>query len=241
MEEGRALDILAIIPARGGSKGVPLKNIWPIIGKPLLAYTIEQAQQSSKINRIVVSTDNAEIAAVAEQNGAQVVERPLDLSGDAATSESALLHALDYLEASEGYMPDLVVFLQCTSPIRRHGDIDGAITAFMEDNADSLLSVVPFHLFVWTTLDGRVQSLDYDYRHRPRRQERQPEFLENGSIYIFKPWVLRRFQNRLGGKIAIYEMDEWSSIDINSPRDLELCEWVLEKQHRPGHIFNGAS
>lgn len=225
------MKILAIIPARGGSKGIPRKNVRLLAGKPLVAYTIEHACQARSVDRVVVSTDDPEIAVVSEQYGAEVVWRPAEISGDTASSESALLHTLDFLEQTEGYRPDLVVFLQCTSPIRRPEDIDQAVQILLDEDADSLLSVVPFHLFIWRLVDDQGQPVDYDYRHRPRRQDRQPEYMENGSIYVFKPWVLRRFNNRLGGKIALYVMDGWSSVDINTLRDLELCEWIASHMH----------
>ena len=222
---------LATILARGGSKGIPRKNVRLLAGKPLIAHTIEHARQARSVDRVVVSTDDPEIAAVSEQYGAEVVWRPAEISGDTASSESALLHALDFLEQAEGYRPDLVVFLQCTSPIRRPKDIDQAVQTLLDEDADSLLSVVPFHLFVWRLVDGQGQPVDYDHRRRPRRQDRQPEYMENGSIYVFKPWVLRQFNNRLGGKIALYVMDGWSSVDINTLRDFELCEWIASRMH----------
>ena len=223
--------ILAIIPARGGSKGIPRKNLLVLAGKPLIVHTIEHALQARSVDRVVVSTDDPEIAAVSKQYGAEVIWRPAEISGDTASSESALLHALDFLERTEGYRPALVVFLQCTSPIRHPKDIDQAVQTLLDEDADSLLSVVPFHLFIWRLVDGQGQPVDYDHRHRPRRQDRQPEYMENGSIYVFKPWVLRRFNNRLGGKIALYVMDGWSSVDINTLRDFELCEWIASRMH----------
>lgn len=231
-----AEETLAIIPARGGSKGIPRKNVRPLAGKPLIAHTIEHARQAHSVSRVVVSTDDPEIATVSQHYGAQVVWRPAEASGDTASSESALLHALDFLEQTEGYQPDLVVFLQCTSPIRRPKDIDQAVQTLLDEDADSLLSVVPFHLFIWRLVDGQGQSVDYDYHRRPRRQNRQPEYMENGSIYVFKPWVLRQFDNRLGGKIALYVMDSWSSVDINTLRDLELCEWIASRIHHLGSL-----
>ncbi len=224
------MEVLAIIPARGGSKGLPRKNILPLLGKPLLAYTIEQARRARLIDRVVVSTDDEEIAQVARTYGAEVIQRPADISGDEATSESALLHALEHLAERERYQPDLVVFLQCTSPIREEGDIDRAIQQLLEDEADSLLSAVPFHLFIWRRVDGRVEALDYDYTRRPRRQERSPEFIENGSIYVFRPWVLQELGNRLGGKITLFEMDEDSLVDINTARDFALCEAIMSQR-----------
>lgn len=226
------MTIVAIIPARGGSKGIPGKNIRSLLGKPLLAYTIEHARNTPSIDHVVVSTDSEQIAVVAEEYGAEVIMRPSEISGDEATSESALLHVLDYLKQTDGYEPDLVVFLQCTSPIRKRDDISRALERFYAEEADSLLSVVPTHAWLWRIENGHPHSYNFDYRNRPRRQERPAEYNENGSIYIFKPWVLRRFNNRLGGKIALYEMDPVTNIDIDTPQDLILAECLLQQQSK---------
>ncbi len=119
-------------------KSIPRKNIRLLAGKPLLAYSIEQALSSKNISRVVVSTDDREIATVAQQYGAEVIWRPVEISGDTASSESALMHVLDYLEQQEDYKPELVVFMQCTSPIRREEDIDQAIATLRNAQADSL-------------------------------------------------------------------------------------------------------
>jgi N-acylneuraminate cytidylyltransferase len=227
------IQILTIIPARGGSKGIPGKNICLLNGKPLLAYTIEHAKNASLINRIIVSTDDPDIAEVALVNGAEVVWRPEAISGDKASSESALIHTLDHLWEEEQYKPDLVVFLQATAPIRQTDDIDCAVQKLQAENADSLLSVVRVYSWLWRILDSQPQSFNYDYTNRPRRQDRPSEYNENGSIYIFKPWVLRQFNNRLGGKIALYEMDAWSNMDIETVEDLELAVWVLARKASP--------
>jgi YrbI family 3-deoxy-D-manno-octulosonate 8-phosphate phosphatase len=224
--------VLAIIPARGGSTGIPRKNLQPLAGKPLIAHTVEAAVGAKAVGRVIVSTDDTEIAEAARRYSAGVVARPPEISGDTASSESALLHALDLLKNTEGYEPDLVVFLQCTSPIRWPDDIDNAVQALLDSEADSLLSVSPSHRFLWRVEDNEVQSANFDYQHRPRRQERSPEYVENGSIYVFKPWVLREFNNRLGGKIALYEMDYWSSFEIDTLEDLALCEWIMQRQLR---------
>jgi len=218
---------LCIIPARGGSKAIPRKNLQLVGGKPLLAYSIEHARVAAGISRIVVSTDDEEIAEVARQYSAEVVWRPAEISGDTATSESALVQVLDYLEKNEGYVPDLVAFLQCTSPVRHPQDLDRAIAKLHAERADSLLAAIPFQVFMWHLVDGEVTPLDYDPRCRPRRQERSPEWIENGSFYLFKPWVLRAHKSRLGGKIALHEIDEWCGLDINGPRDLKLAEFYL--------------
>ncbi len=221
------MNILAIIPARGGSKGIPRKNITPLLGKPLLAYTVAQALETPAITRTVVSTDDAEIGAVAEQYGAEVVWRPAEISGDTASSESALRHALDHLRDIAGYDPDLVVFLQATSPQRQARDIQNAINVLIEEKADSLLSVCPLHGFVWRNTDQGFEAFNYDHRHRPRRQDAPEDVVENGSIYVFKPWVLRQHDNRLGGKIAVYRMRPIDYFQIDEPNDLQIMEALL--------------
>lgn len=222
------MQILAIIPARGGSKGIPRKNLKLLAGKPLLAHSILHAKQTPSVNRIVVSTDDAEIAAVSREWGAEVVPRPPEISGDTATSESALLHALDYLEQKDGYEPDLVVFLQATSPMRQGGEVQAAIETLRRENADSLLSVSPLNGFLWRVeKDGSVRSFSYDYRNRPRRQDAPEDLIDNGSIYIFKPWVLRQYDNRLGGKIALHRMGTLDSFQIDTPADFELLEHLM--------------
>jgi CMP-N-acetylneuraminic acid synthetase/3-deoxy-D-manno-octulosonate 8-phosphate phosphatase KdsC-like HAD superfamily phosphatase len=222
------MNVLAVIPARGGSKGIPRKNLKLLAGKPLLAHSILHAKQTPSITRIVVSTDDDEIADVARQWGAEVVHRPTEISGDKASSESALLHTLDWLRANENYEPDLVVFLQATSPCRQPGEIQPAIDMLQRDGADSLLSVGPVHGFVWRVeKDGATRSFSYDHLHRPRRQDAPEDLIENGSFYIFKPWVLLQFNNRLGGKIALYRMSVLDSFQIDEPGDFELLEVIM--------------
>ena len=218
--------ILALIPARGGSQGIPRKNLVPVAGKPLLAYTVEHALAAPEVDRVAVSTDDDEIARAAAGMGAEVVRRPAELATDEATSESALVHALDAL-AREGYEPDLVVFLQATSPLRRPDDVSRAIAALDAEDADSLFSACPVHGFVWRRGAGDLSSLTYDYRTRRRRQEIGEDLLENGSLYVFKPWVLRAHGNRLGGRVAVHRMDPLDSFQVDEPADVELVERLL--------------
>jgi len=219
--------IIAVIPARGGSKGIPRKNLRLLAGKPLLAYSVEHARSTPAIARTFVSTDDDEIAAVARRYGAEVIRRPAEISGDEATSESALLHTLESLRQTEQYEPDLLVFLQATSPLRRPGDIQNAIETLQREQADSLFSACPLHGFVWRKEGEQHSSFTYDYRHRQRRQELGVDLVENGSIYVFKPWVLREHANRLGGRIACYRMHPLDSFQIDEPDDLVLFEQLL--------------
>jgi N-acylneuraminate cytidylyltransferase len=229
-----SFEVIAIIPARGGSKGILRKNLRLLAGKPLIVHTIEQALAAESVTRVVVSTDDAEIAAVARAAGAEVVHRPIALSGDTASSESAVLHVLDHLEMAEDYRPNLVVFLQCTSPIRQPHDIDRAVAVLQTEQADSLLSVVPVVSWLWRETDGQLHSFNFDYRNRLRRQERPREFNENGSIYVFKPWVLRQHNNRLGGQISYFEMTSSTNIDIETEDDLLLAELLLARLKQTG-------
>jgi CMP-N,N'-diacetyllegionaminic acid synthase len=220
------MEAIAIIPARGGSARVPGKNLLPIAGRPLLSHTIEHALASTHVGDVLVSTDDDEIAALAEAEGAQVVRRPDRLSADDSPSEEALLHALD-VRVRAGEDPDLVVFLQATSPARRPGDIDRAIDLLTAQEADSLFSACKEIVHTWAIEDGELRSISYDWRSRARTQDMQPRWRENGSIYVFRPWVLREERNRLGGKIALYEMGFWSSFDLDDADDVELLDWII--------------
>ena len=221
------MNIISIIPARGGSKGVPRKNIKLLAGKPLIAYTIETALASSLINRIIVSTDDAEIAKIAFNCGAEVVMRPNHLARDETPTEPVLQHVVNYLEKKENYIPDLIMLLQPTSPLRHVDDIDNSIKQLMDSGADSLLSVCKNHIFLWKMEKDVLISINYNYKNRKRRQNIETEYRENGSIYITKRSILMKENNRLGGKIEIYEMDEMKSFEIDTMFDFKLIECIL--------------
>ena len=225
------MNIACIIPARGGSKGIPGKNIKMLAGKPLINWSIEQALESKWITGgVYVSSDCQEILQVAARAGAIPIRRPELLACDTASSESALIHAIDAIEQDS--RPDYLVFLQCTSPIRQRDDIDNAIETVITQDADSLLSVLKIKdYFVWqesNELNCSASSVNFDYTDRKRRQELQTRYLENGSIYVFKPDVLQRFNNRLGGKIALYPMEKFCSQQIDDEAEFLLCESILK-------------
>jgi N-acylneuraminate cytidylyltransferase len=226
------LEILALIPARGGSKGIPQKNIQPLAGKPLVAHSILQARQTPSITRVVVSTDDPSIAAAAGEYGAEIVRRPIDLSGDTATSESALLHALDHLHKSENYQPDILVFLQCTSPLTLAEDIEGTIQALLENRADSALSVTPFHYFLWGyRQDGEVIAINHDKYVRPRRQDRDPQYVETGAVYAMRVPGFLEARHRFFGRIAMYHMPIERRLEIDDPVDLQIAEVLLQRKN----------
>ena len=222
--------ILAIIPARGGSKGIPRKNIRLLAGKPLIAYSIEAARQSRKVDRVIVSTEDTEIAKIAERYGAEVIKRPQDLAKDDTPTESVIEHVLYHLEKTEGYYPSYVMLLQPTSPLREPSDIDCALKKMMDENADSLLSVCENDHFLWSK--ETITPLNYDYTNRPRRQEKEWELLENGSIYITKTEIFLKEKNRLGGKITTYMMPKWKSFEIDELFDFQLVEYIMTHKLR---------
>lgn len=220
-------EVLAIIPARGGSRRLPGKNLLPVAGKALLVHTVEHALGAASVHRVVVSTDDPAIAETARRAGAEVIDRPAALAGDDSPSEAALLHALDVLEAREEYRPELVVFLQATAPVRTPGDVDRAVARLRAEGADSLLSVVESRRFLWRLEDEGPTPFNYDPRNRPRTQDRRPEYHENGSIYVVKTAVLRKTGDRLGGRVALYPMADECFVDVDGPLDLALAEAVL--------------
>ncbi len=201
-------------------------------GKPLLAYNVEQALQTPSITRVVVSTDDDEIASVAQQYGAEVVQRPADISGDTASSEAALLHTLDHLQATEGYTPDLLVFLQCTSPLTLAEDIEGTIQALLRENADSALAVAPFHYFLWRKDEqGNAVGINHDLRFRPRRQDlASTQFLETGAVYVMRAAAFQEKKHRFFGKVTYYVMPEERRWEIDNPVDIVVAEVLLQSQ-----------
>jgi YrbI family 3-deoxy-D-manno-octulosonate 8-phosphate phosphatase len=227
-EESSSKAVVAIIPARGGSKRIPNKNMLLLCGKPLISYSIEDALNSPSVDEVVVSTDNDEIAGVAEVYGAKVVRRPKEIADDCATSESALIHALDARRKSGLADPDILVFLQCTSPVRASDDIERAIREFQAKGVDTLFSACENNRLFWAVNSKGPYSLNYDFRTREREQEMDTQFNENGSIYVIDPKVLRKTGNRLGGRIGIYEMDYWRSFQIDELDHVELIEWILK-------------
>ena len=232
--------ILAIIPARGGSKGIPHKNLRPLAGMPLIVHTIEQARNAKQVNRVIVSTDDFEIASVSKSFGAEVIMRPAEISRDNSTSEAAILHVLDKLKLGEAYEPKLVVFLQATSPCRNPEDIDNAILTLVDNNADSCFSAAAEHFTGRWRIgpDACAKPVNFALDNRPMRQNYPIEYLENGSIYVFKPWVLHKNKTRLAGKIAIYPMGWLESLQIDLPEDIELFEQVIHM--RKSKIYSQA-
>jgi CMP-N,N'-diacetyllegionaminic acid synthase len=218
---------VCVIPARGGSKGVHRKNIRLLAGKPLVAYSIERSLQSKLVDRTIVSTEDEEIAEVCKSCGAEVVKRPIELAGDHIDNEPVMLHVLKCLRERENFVPDYVVLLEPTGIFRRKSDIDNAIGKITDENGDSLLSVYECDVFFWSR---DAKALNYDYKHRPRRQDKLWEFVENGAITITRTEILTKEKCRLGGKIILYEMPKEISCEIDTIHDFETAECMLKQK-----------
>ncbi len=224
------MTVLAIIPARGGSKGLPQKNVLPICGKPLIAWTIESARSSRYIDRVVVSTDDRAISRISLEHGAEVINRPESISGDGAPSEAALAHALLYLKDHEDYTPTLTVFLQCTSPLTSPEDIDRCVEELLDNQADAAFTVTPFHYFVWQeNVDNVACGVNHDQKIRLRRQDRDQQFLETGAVYVFRTDGFLTSRHRFFGKTVFSEMPAERCLEIDELLDMERAEIRLRR------------
>lgn len=216
----------AIIPARGGSKGIPRKNLRMLGGKPLIAWTIDQVRATDGLTPYV-STEDAEIAAVAEAAGAVVIERPEELAQDTSGSEPVIEHAITWL-TERGARPAQVMFLQATSPLRLPDTLGRALREFAETGVDSMVGVVPAEIFMWRA-EPRVEAM-YPFEARPRRQDIAPDQLryrETGSLYLTRTEIYERHHNRLGGNIGLFVMDPSEGLDIDTLDDFEQAEYHL--------------
>lgn len=216
---------VSIIPARGGSKGILRKNIRILHGRPLILYTIDQSYQSKLIDKTYVSTEDESIASIAGNNGAIVIKRPLELATDDAKMEEVVIHAINSVKEK----PDIIVLLQCTSPLRAVDDIDNTIKTLVEGDYDSVFSVRKNTDFLWKQVGKSVFPVNYDFSNRPRRQDMPPEFIENGSIYVFKTKTFEREKLRICGKRGMYLMPYNRSFEIDTPFDLWMCEQILKR------------
>ncbi|MFD6023345.1 cytidylyltransferase domain-containing protein [Streptomyces griseoluteus] len=215
--------VLAVIPARGGSKGVPAKNLAPVGGVPLVARAVRACLAAPAVTDVVVSTDDAAVAAAARAAGAEVVTRPAAIAGDTATSEAAVLHALDAFEERVRTNADVVLLVQCTSPFLLADDIGRVAEAVVRDGADTAVTVAPFHGFVWR--DGNPGEpggfgVNHDKAVRPRRQDRPQDLLETGAAYAMDVTGFRAHGHRFFGRTELVRTDPARVLEIDDPHDL---------------------
>ena len=215
--------VIAVIPARGGSKGVLGKNLRRVAGRSLVQRAVDACVATGSIGMTYVSTDDPGIASAARMAGAEVIERPADLSGDTASSESALLHALDQLAAT-GAEPEILVFVQCTSPFIAPGDLERAVDMVSSGRAESVFAAVRTYEFLWRSgADGQATGINHDAAYRPRRQEREPHFRETGAFYVMSVAGFRAARHRFFGRTAVLEVPELTAVEIDHDHDLILA------------------
>ncbi|MCF2573779.1 cytidylyltransferase domain-containing protein [Brevibacterium sp. UCMA 11754] len=218
---------VAIIPARGGSKGIPLKNLQKVAGVSLLARAINAANSTPSIDRVVVSTDHEGIAAEAIRAGAEVCHRPADIAGDTATSESALIYTL----ANLGEEFDTTVFMQCTSPFIDSASIDNAVAAVRDGDADVVFSAVEDHSFLWRLDDGESAiAVGHEASFRPRRQDRAKHYNETGAFYVMRTDGLIEHEHRFFGRVTIEEVPPEHAREIDDMSDLSLVRAIASTQ-----------
>ncbi|MGI6855493.1 cytidylyltransferase domain-containing protein [Mesorhizobium sp. 1B3] len=228
-------EVISVIPARGGSKGIPGKNLADLNGKPLLAWSILAALESGAVDRVIVSTDSAEIADVAHHWGAEVpFTRPAPLASDDIHAVHVALHALDWLEQQEGYVPAGVMMLLPTSPLRLAEDVRGAADLFRETGAPAVVSVVDLGKYMTNLryLDGMaLERVASEENPNAQRQGLRKLYSVNGSIFLARPGLLRESGTfHVEGALG-YEMATFNSIDINSFEDLRLARQISEGLH----------
>ena len=222
------MNIISIIPARGGSKGIPMKNIVKLNNKPMLYYSINSSLNSKYISRTIVSTDDEKIAEIAIKFGSEVIKRPKKLSDDKFPMEPVVKHVLKILKKNENYFPDIILILPNTSPLRTSFHVDNAIKKFLNGNYDSLTSGFKGIRFMWKLKGKFIFPLNNDPKNRPNRQDIKDEFIENGAIHITKYDSFIKSKCKLSGKIGIYEMPEEISFEIDTRHDLKIAELILK-------------
>lgn len=217
---------IAFIPVRGGSKSIPLKNIKPLAGKPLVYWTAKAASDAKHIDKVIIATDSSEIErAVLSLNlpKVEVYRRNPENAQDTSSTESVML---EYIEAAKLSADTNFFLIQATSPLLKSANIDEMYEKYISENADSAMSGVVTKHFFWSK-DG--QPINYDYRNRPRRQDYEGIIQENGACYINKVSNILRDKNRMSGKISVYEMPEYTAYEIDEPDDFVIIEKLLER------------
>jgi len=226
-------DIVAIIPARGSSKTIPRKNIKLLNGKPLIYYTIEKAQRSKYVNRIAVSTEDEEIARIAQDCGVEVILRPLELAQDDTPSLPVFQQVIKHLEEVENFHPDIIVILQPTSPLRTAEDINGAIEKFLQSNCDSVVSVCeaehPPH-WMYTLEADRLKPVIEGAERITQRQDAPGVYRLNGAVYVTRRHIIMEQNRVLGEDTQAYVMPSERSIDIDTELDFRVAELLLRER-----------
>ena len=226
---------IIVIPARGNSKGIKKKNLIKFCGKPLLYWTIIQAKKSKFKKNIYVSSEDEKILKFSRKLGVNTIKRPISLSQDDSSSESAIKNVLENLN----FNVKNIIFLQATSPLRKPKDIDNAFKKMVNTKSDSLFSChkAEDYFDIWEKKKNKYIPLTIDYKNRkPRQLFKETHVCQNGSMYLFKKKILNKFSNRLGGKIEVFEMDEWQSLQLDDIKQLQTMELLFKKKLKKFYV-----
>lgn len=222
------MSVLGLIPCRGGSKGVPRKNIREVAGEPLLAHTVRASRNAERIDRTVVSTDDTEIKEAALEAGANVpFDRPDELATDETPIQPVVEHALNWLRENEGEIYDTVALLQATSPLRTADQVDEALEKYESEDADSLVAVSEGDSYRWRETDEGTEIVNYD--SRKRRQKKEPEYIESGAIYLVNADLFLETSDLQAGRTTLFVIDQISALDIDEPFELWMADKVLSE------------
>lgn len=240
------MKVLAVIPARGGSKGIPRKNVRMIVNKPLIAYSIENALDSKYDVDVVVSTDDDEIVRISSSYGAEFIKRPENLATDSVKLDPVIFHAMNEMEKEKNTKYDIIITIQPTSPLLKRETLDAAIEYFIKNDFDTVLSVINKPHLSWTEKEGKIVPA---YEKRLNRQYLPKNLLETGAFFISKREFVAE-HSRFGPNVSVYEISENEAIDIDTPQDWWVAEKELTKKNilirvegyseiGLGHIYRG--
>lgn len=229
MKNYKEIKLLAVIPARGGSKSIPRKNIKDLAGKPLIYWTIKTAQDSGVLDRIVVSTDDQEIADISQGFDVEVIMRLAKLAEDTSPTEDALIHCLDYLKEKDNFEPTVILTLEPTAPLRSAETIKGVVELYKTTDADSVMTVESEHECHMNLIDGKI---DFLIKNPPRRrQDRKPLYKENGGTYLTEIFVLKEKRKVLGNSLYGYVLPRNETVDINDILDFQIAEAIMKMKN----------
>jgi CMP-N-acetylneuraminic acid synthetase len=226
---------LAIIPARGGSKSIFRKNIVSLNGAPLISYTIGAALASSRVSRVIVSSEDEEILDISESYGADIIKRPLELAGDGSSADAVIFHCLDTLKTEEHFIPESFVLLQATSPLRTYRHIDEATKLFIENSSEAVVSVFesPNHPLKSFKINERgfiTGIISNEYITTPR-QQLPKAYIPNGAIFILKTEAFRKHRTILPPETLPYFMSRLNSVDVDDMNDLNYVAFLMKKSN----------
>ena len=222
------MSVLGLVPCRGGSKGIPRKNVREVAGEPLLAHTVRASRDAERVDRTVVSTDDAEIKEAALEAGAEVpFDRPAELATDEALIEPVIEHAVEWLREHEGETYDTIALLQATAPLRTAEHVDEAVATYEAEDADSLVAVSEGDSYRWRETPDGAEIVNYD--SRKRRQEKEPEYVESGALYLVDTDLFLETGDLQVGKTALSVLDRVSALDIDEPFELWMADEILSE------------